>query len=328
MSWDRVEDWVFELSCIDPDELHLGVGGREIWRRTLDALHPDALLAASVAEGTPYETAAFVAARTVTTAPIEWCALLLGHGTKVVLKHPKGEPGAAPALAQAAQRVGLPLTATDDRAVIDDVELVIAMGSDETMEALKGLLPDSTDSVLFGHRFSAAWIDEDRITAYTDVAAAVWPHDSRGCMSPQVVFTTAPLNNAVSGLAKAMERAQQEIPRGWIGAAEGAAIRARGALARVTGVERHGNGWAVHGLPARHWFPEALPRCVAVIQVRDRAEARAIIAPWSRWLSTVGDDGDAPWFDARVCPVHAMQDPPVDRLHDGVHTLTAVLRQT
>ncbi len=145
-------------------------------------------------------------------------------------------------------------------------------------------------------------------------------------MSPQVVFTPLPLDVAVPRLGEAMAAAERRWPRGEIGLAEGARIRARGALARVVGAQAHGPAWAVHGLPAEHWRPEALPRCVAVIEVRDRLEARAVLAPWARWLSSVGDDAGVPWFDARVVPVDALQRPRVDRRHDGVEILTAVVR--
>lgn len=327
MSWEKVEDWLAELECVDVPGLPMATqpGAERLWLEALSRI-AEGLEAAASVEGEPYRTATFVAAGTAFTAPLEWVALLLGHGTRVVLKHPTGRPGAALAMAEVAQALGLPLTATDDRAAAQEAELVIAMGSDETMDALRASLPPSTTALLFGHRFSAAWVGADAEGAWADVAEALWPYDSRGCMSPQVVFTPVPLEQAVDGLARAMARAQRTHPRGLAGHAEAATIRARGALARITGVERHDTGWAVHGFPARHWSPGALPRCVSVVHAPDRRAAAAVLEPWSRWLSTVGDDGGAEWFTARVCPIRQMQQPPLDRLHDGVDVLRSVVR--
>lgn len=330
MSWERVRAWRDALLARDPaDPTDPGAAAaREVWRDALLRVDDATLDRAAAVSGAPYRTATFVAARTVAVAPIEWCALLLGHGTAVRLKHPRGEPGAAPLLAEVAAAVGLPLTVTDDRGAVTGAELVVAMGSDEAMDALRARLSPGSVGLLFGHRFSAAWVDA---AGWDGVAAACWPFDGRGCYSPQVVFTPSPLADAVPALAAALARVEARWPRGRVGAGEVARIRARGALARVVGVEARGDRHAVHGLPATHWHPEGLPRCPAVVSVPDRAAAAAVLAPWSRWLSSVGDDGGGAWFPdrpvaVRVCPAAELQRPPVDRVHDGVPVLRAVVR--
>ena len=47
----------------------------------------------------------FVAARTVQTAPLEWCAVLLGRGTHVCLKVANDRPGLGPWLTHHARRI-------------------------------------------------------------------------------------------------------------------------------------------------------------------------------------------------------------------------------
>lgn len=330
MSWDRVRAWRDALLRRDPAEPDDpgAAAAREVWRDALVRLDDATLDRAAATPGVPFRTATFVAARTVTVAPIEWLALLLGHGTAVRLKHPRGVPGAAPLLAEVAAAHHLPLHVTDDRNAVVGAELVVAMGSDEAMDALRARLAPGVVARLFGHRFSVAWAGPGDLDA---VAEACWPFDGRGCFSPQVVFTPSPLAEVVPALAGALARAEGRWPRGRIGAAEGARIRARGALARVVGVEARGARHAVHGLPAGHWVPEGLPRCPAVVTVPDRGAAAEVLAPWSRWLSSVGDAGGAAWFPdravpVRVCPPEALQRPPVDRVHDGVPVLRAVLR--
>src|SRR5690606_15815894 len=116
----------------------------------------------------------------------------------------------------------------------------------------------------------------------------------------------------------AMEDAERRWPRGQIDPAEGAAIRTRRALARVVGRVIEGDGWAVHGVPAAHLEPVALPRVVQVVRVVDLDEAIEVAARW-RGLSTVGTDHPASegvWAAlgaSRVCPSGQMQRPPLRR---------------
>ncbi|MEQ1508417.1 MAG: hypothetical protein ABMB14_39670, partial [Myxococcota bacterium] len=140
----RVRAWRDRLRAIDPTAWSgpLSVSGaRAAWEAALDALTDSGLADAIGRPGEPFPAAAVVVARTVSTAPIEWCAVLLGRGTRVVLKHPTGEPGIAPALVEAADAVGLPLTATDDRAALADLPLVVAMGADPSIAAIRAAHP-------------------------------------------------------------------------------------------------------------------------------------------------------------------------------------------
>ena len=103
----------------------------------LAALHDDALHAAVAGAGRPYDRALVIGARTVPTASIEWVALLLAHGTQVTLKTPHGAPGLGPWLAHHAAAHRLPLTHTDDHGAVADAELVVAMGQDASIAAIR-----------------------------------------------------------------------------------------------------------------------------------------------------------------------------------------------
>jgi hypothetical protein len=298
----------------------------------LDALHDDALDDVAAMTGVAFERATVVAAGTVLTAAIEWCAVLLGRGSHVTLKHPSAAPGLAPWLAENAARVGLPLIATPARAAVSTADLVVAMGSDESISAIRAEVPPHAIYLPHGHRFSAAWVTSDTPEMWHAIALDCALHDGRGCLSPVVVLTTVPLDRALDGLAAGLEAASEVVPRGAVDDVEHAAIRSRRALARAVGSGREGDEWSAHGLPASHLTPTALPRSIAVVSVPTAGEAVAVLAPWRRHLSTVGTDDRAAgqlFLEAgasRVCRPGAMQRPPLRRAHDGIDWLAATVR--
>jgi Acyl-CoA reductase (LuxC) len=322
----RVIDWLAELRATDPVPLGAPlspVGARLAWDAALGALEPEALSRAAALPGAPFASAAVVVARTVFTAPLEWAAVLLARGTRVVLKVPHDQPATGLALATAAARHGLPLAATPDRAAIGGAELVVAMGSDASVAEI-GAQSTAARRLLFGSRSSVAWITDPR--SLDAVAADAALYDSRGCMSPVAVFTPLPPGEVAAGLAAAMDRAEAAVPRGAITAREAAEIRARVALARAAGTSRVGPAWGVLTLPAERFVPSPLPRVLTVHGVADRAAFSAWLARWSESLSTLGtDDAGLAWPGVRVCAPGSMQRPPLDRRHDGVDWLRATL---
>ncbi len=327
----RVLRWLADVRELDPAPAapHLSpAGARAALDAAVDALHEPALRSAVALPGAPFATAAVICARTVFTAPLEWVAVLLGRGTAVVLKHPRGVPGLGPGLVALAEAHGLPLTATSDRDAGRRAELVVAMGSDATMAELAPRLAPGTRFLGFGHRFSVAWIREPAHLAQVAEDAAL--HDGLGCMSPVAVFTDVPAERSGSALAEGMARAERAWPRGSVSAADAAAIRSRRALARAVGHVHEGAAWSVHVLPADRFRPGALPRSLALHQVPDRAAFLAALRPHQRWLSTVGTDDAAlqAWPGVRQAVPGTMQRPPLARLHDGVDWLHETLRAT
>jgi hypothetical protein len=338
MHWEAVRSWRDHLLAdlaSAPCEPLSPAGARHALQAALDALSDEALATAAATEGTPWSSAAFVAARTVSTAPIEWCALLLGRGTPVLLKAPREAPGLAPWLAHHAEQVGLPLRWTTSREAVAGAELVLAMGSDETIAGIDQATAPGTCVLGFGHRFSLAWWGREAPTRETAEALAddLALHDTRGCMSPAVIFTDAPPDIVLPALSAAMEAAQQTLPRGACSDQEHADLRSRGALARVLGRAAEAKGWAVHLLPLAHARPVALPRCAQVVVVRDLYEALAWTRAWRTQLSTVGTtdaNTAAEWREigaSMVCSTGQMQRPPLIRTHDGVDLVRATLRQ-
>lgn len=330
VSWDQVRAWRDDLRNRQPPPTGLSVqGAHEAWHASLASLDDEALKTVADMGLAPWKRAAVVCASTVFTAPIEWCAVLLGRGSEVVLKVPSSWPQMARPLVEAARAVGLPLHATTDPTAMHSASYVVAMGSDASIADIRSTLSPEIQFEPHGHRFSAAWIggasleDDALVPAdfsdpYGALAADAALHDGRGCLSPLVLLTTDP--DAADRLAEALGRAEERWPRGEISDLEAASIRTRGALATATGTVRSGGGWSVHALPAQHWQPVALPRSLAVVHVENREHAAAVLAPFWSVLSTIGTD--QPWPDApRTCRLGRMQRPPLVRYHDGVDWL-------
>lgn len=332
MSLQRVRAWRDRLRA-DRDaapDVGLSPQGRGlVIDDALDALTDDALAEALAPVGRPFERAVVVAARTVVSAPIEWLALLLARGTEVVLKHPAGAAGLAPWFVEHARAVGLPLHATDDRGVVGDAPLVVAMGDDATIATLRASLEPSVRFLGFGSRFSVAWWSKgatDADALARDLAA----HDGRGCMSPAMILTDDP-DGLLALLPDAMARAQARWPRGEVSAIEHATTRSRGVLARATGRALVGEGWAIHLLPPEQASKVSLPRAAQIIPVPDVDAALALVAKDAHRLSTIGvaSQGAASWATTgapRVVALGQMQRPGLVRRHDGVPHLTLLVR--
>lgn len=323
---DRVNAWLAELRRADPTAVGAPLspaGARFAWEAALASLDPASVQAAAELDGAPFPSAALVVARTVFTAPLEWAAVLLARGTALTLKVPRDRPETGAFLARTAQGHGLPLVSTTDRAAIGRAPLVIAMGSDATVAEI-GAEAGAARTLLFGSRFSVAWLTE--LASVDALAADAALYDGRGCMSPVAVATPLPLDVVCERLAEAMAAAESRWPRGETSPLESAAIRTRRAVARATGAVREGHGWAVLALPPARFVPSPLPRVIAVHALPDRGAFAAWLAPWSAALSTVGtDDPGLVVAGARVCALGQMQRPPLARLHDGVDWLRATL---
>jgi hypothetical protein len=318
MSWDAVRQWRDRLRTETAPAGHLSeAGAQEALMVALDALTDDASSVLSQRLERGPTTAAVIAASTVDTAPLPWCAALLGSGATVTLKHPTGHQGLSVWLANTAQQAGLPLHATSERGAVENVEVVVAMGSDATIAAVRASTKGRV--LAFGHRFSAAWVRGP--AQFGAVAQDVALHDSRGCMSPVAVFTELPMDVAVRGMAQALSEAEARLPRGQISPIEGATLRARCALAQVAGTLERGETWAVLGLPPGLFRPSTPPRTVQVIHVADVQDAALRLAPWRTWLSTIGADHASEFWRAiapRVCAPGEMQRPTWLEPHDGV----------
>jgi hypothetical protein len=349
MSWDLLPSFRERLRALDlgPATADRGAGDlspeglRAAWEGALDALDDVSLAGARAWPGTRWPTACVVTTGTVPTAALEWIFLLLGRGSAVTWKHPSGA-GALPGLIAAAA-APLPLAVTAARDVVAKADVVIALGSDVSVAAIRAAARPGATVYGHGHAWSCAWVTEKNLPPdpkvpehfqdpWGRVAADAALFDGRGCLSPALVFSPLPVDTICERLGSALARAQARWPIGVVHPSEAAMIRSRRAMTRVVGARSHGEGWSVHGLTLEHIAPIALPRSIAVAYAPDAAAAAACASTWGSSLSTVGTDDPeaAPHFFAagatRVCPIGRMQRPPLDRVHDGVHILAQTSR--
>ena len=339
MRWEQVLAWRDLLRNTSVAEAPIDLPEptlRAAWDIALDAWTETAFDRIALDGLVAYERAAMVSARTVPTAVMEWCAVLLGRGSEVTIKHPRGAPGLVPLLATTAAKVGLPLNLTDQAEALKTQDLVVSMGSDTTVQTIAEALPPETSHVALGHRFSIAWVTGS--PSWEAIAQDIALHDSRGCMSPAVVFVQGEqeaLEASCHHLVEALDAVGQHWPRGVATPLEHAKTRARSALSHATtGLALQGKTCRVHGLLACHFEPESLPRCPAVIAVEDVRTLASCLTPWKRWLSTVGTNlpVDEPTLIQsgahRVCGLGDMQRPPLIRMHDGIDWIAATGRRT
>jgi hypothetical protein len=198
-------------------------------------------------------------------------------------------------------------------------------GSDETVESLRaGIAPGV---VLRGHGTglgvavvgSGAALEQ----AARRIARDVVPFDQRGCLSPRAVLVEGGAERAAE-LAAALDRALGElgerVPRGPLDAATLGEIALYRAAIEAVGALRSGPHHAV-GIDLD---PRALllPPAARVVHVAPSGAgvAPALLAPWARYLTTVGSDDEGPLTRAalalapraRRARLGAMQQPPLD----------------
>jgi hypothetical protein len=340
MTLPKVLQWLKELEqsgCRENTTPLSNKGLENAVSVSINALHSEALQTALSEEGAPFSRMTFVAAGTVVTAPLEWVALQLARGGEAILKRPGDQLEIWEQWALLAK--DLPLQVTTNKSCIHDAPLVVAMGSDRTIQDIASSLSPSTRFLGFGNKFSVAWIEEtpqaQRTTDYSSgwegLAADLALHDGRGCMSPCIIFTPLPLEIALNALEQAMIHAQEQWPRGQVYGYEASMIRSRKALTRVVGSHRRGEGFSIHALTHEHVTPMSLPRTPTIVSVPNVECAVNTVSEWGHQLSTVGTDNSdhlAQWKTigaSRVCPLGEMQHPPLLRHHDGVDWIRATL---
>ncbi len=240
-----------------------------------------------------------------------------------------------------------------------EADCVTATGSDETLADIRSRLPGTTRFLGYGHQLSFAFITSDafaggRLRATVEHAATdVVAWDQQGCLSPHVLYVetggNVPPEKFAELLAAELAAREASEPRGNISVGEAAIIAARRGIYEVR---------AAHSPEAtRHWFSEGstawtvvfeaeprfqmscLNRFIYVKGVKDLAEALQAADEVRGKVSTVGVAATetkarelalqlAHWGASRVCPLGAMQNPPLTWRHDGRPALGDLVRWT
>jgi len=231
-------------------------------------------------------------------------------------------------------------------------ECVVAFGSDETMRSVAGRISPAQRLVLHGHRLSVAVLGEGAHSgAALDAAAdalaldvALW--DQQGCLSPVALFVLGVESVPVAlldRLAAAFERAAARLPRGrtQLDAAAAVAHERDTAELRAAAGEsvrvRSGPAFTLVAEPDARFRGSPLERFLRIHPARDAAALRAALAPLGPHLAAVGVAGlraPAGGLEAelaglgvsRICPLGAMQAPPLAWCHDGRGVLLPLAR--
>jgi hypothetical protein len=224
-----------------------------------------------------------------------------------------------------------------DSAAMEHADVVIAFGSDATMEALRAQVRGDQRFIAHGHAVSVLWLnDPDRLTTREARACAidVLTYDQLGCLSPQAIYLPPGANIEALGrkLARALEAEWQRQP-----AKPPRSLGVRARISEARDVARalghrlwlppsNHLGWTLIHDPDPAFAPSSL-HGVIYLRVSPPEKLDIHLASVRGRISTVGVAGtetSTRWREAfldlgvsRFCPAGRMQFPPLSWHHDG-----------
>lgn len=256
-------------------------------------------------------------------------AIVLGllSAPEVLVKPSQREPAFATLLV----REIAPLLESGSLVLVDSLAAVAgdqvhAYGSDATLDAIARSLPLGVRFRGHGTGFGVALIDDDADIemAASALARDIVAFDQRGCLSPRVALVLggpARARRVALALHDALADLGQKIPRGDLDTGTAAELASFRQTMQALGElwEERDHLVAFDDAATELVLPPAA-RAVTVLACPDFSTAARMLAPVSRWITTLGlassRDHDA--FDAlrprgaRVATVGAMQRPPLD----------------
>ena len=215
-------------------------------------------------------------------------------------------------------------------------DVVIAFGSDATMESLRARTQGRQRFLAHGHALSLLWIENPAQLSAREARACatdVLTYDQLGCLSPQAIYVPARTNIKALGnqLAAALETEWRRLAtkpgRPLAVAARIAEARdvACGLGHRVWLPPRRHLGWTLVHDPGPAFRLSPL-HGVIFLKTTNEAHLRRALAPMAGRISTVGCAGktSSRWEKlflslgvSRLCPAGRMQFPPLTWHHDG-----------
>jgi hypothetical protein len=233
-------------------------------------------------------------------------------------------------------------------------DCVVATGSDATVARLSARVPPPRRFVGYGHRVSFAALGAEALagaaleeaSARLALDVALW--DQLGCLSPIALLVAgdaAAARRAAEALAAALAHTETELPRGEVAPEAAARIASERAEAEMRAAADGraallaGAAWTVVAEADARPRPAPLHRFVRVLPCATPDGVAAALAPYGRHLAAVGLAGfgaGAPGLGAalaaagasRLCPLGAMQAPPLAWCHDGAGVLAPLARLT
>lgn len=225
-----------------------------------------------------------------------------------------------------------------DAALCHEADLVMAHGSDSTLEGLRALRPAGTPFVGYGHRVSLGLLlpGADRRDAARCFAKDVLIYDQGGCLSPQTIYVVGDFDNAkrfAVTLADALAVVSAEYPLPVRAAsAAGAVAEARALAWMEDGAEvRQGDDgrWTIIARPGSAFRGSPTFGVVSVqplVSLSGLPEALSAVAGRLQGCAVAGDadTGYLPGV-SYLCRPGAMQAPPLAWRQDGRDVLRVLL---
>ncbi len=242
-----------------------------------------------------------------------------------------------------------------ERAAVAFADVVVAYGSDATVDSIRTLAPVTARFHAYHHRISVGLVGrgalrEARVSrTCADVAHAVAFFDQRGCVSPSVIYVedggeVSPADFA-RRLAGAFSAVERELPSGALDAREAGAVHQARALSDMmaatgNGVEVHREEsalWTVIFDPSAAFAPGGVGRLVRVKPVHDIRSAPGLLGAFGAHLQTAAATGIGACADellealatvgvSRIVPFTDMAFPPPWWKHDGQSPLAPFVR--
>ncbi len=224
---------------------------------------------------------------------------------------------------------------------------VLAYGSDQSIAAIRRLVPLGVRFLGHGHKISLAVVAQEAATAETAerLALDVAMYDQQGCVSPHMAFVErgGPLSPQAFARAcgEALERLQAEMPRAKLTTAEALALRSVRDEAEFTAdalyASRGDLSWAVIHREAPDFLPSPLNRLLHTFGVDTLDEVAEVVRPHAAYLQTVAFAGPdekrlavaealGALGASRVCEVGRAQQPGALWRHDGRPTVGDLVR--
>ncbi|HYF94300.1 MAG TPA: acyl-CoA reductase [Symbiobacteriaceae bacterium] len=226
---------------------------------------------------------------------------------------------------------------------------VLVYGSDQTVAAIRRLVPAGVRFSGHGHKISFAVVCREACdeAAARRLAYDVAMYDQQGCVSPHMAFVErggALSPEAFAGAVGAeLRRLSAEMPRRRLTAEEAAALRGARDEAELTADAFWGSqgdlSWAVVHSETPAFLPSPLNRLLRTFAVDDAVSVAEVVAPYAPYLQTVAFAGSAERREsiaealgrvgaARICPVGRVQEPGPLWRHDGRPTAGDLVRWT
>jgi hypothetical protein len=297
-----------------------------------------------------------VLSSTIPWAGIESLTWALLARSACLVRVSAGEPTTVPLFLEALAEEYPPLARTaaaafwpsDDveahRAALAPAGALVVYGGDEAVAAWRGLAqerPRPPRMIEHGHRMSVALVGRGSLApgVADPVADALVReaalYDREGCLSPAIAYLEAsgaiPPEDFAERCARAQARWAERWPARRLDDAQASLVHQQRGATEMAGGRTwcaSDTAWTV-ALDRRDPAPAPVPgRFLWLHQYTDFDDLRARLARWGGRLSTIGVSGwkarDAELTTivtgsgaTRVCPLVTMQDPPLDRAHDG-----------